>query len=70
MKDKVEDEVPAMFKRLGYPFQISKSSLYAVGSPHTWPALLAALHWIVELLEYSERAEAAKARGRCCHCPW
>jgi kinetochore protein NDC80 len=51
-----------MFKRLNYPFQISKSSLYAVGSPHTWPALLAALSWVVELLTYEEKAEAARAQ--------
>lgn len=41
----IEDEVPLVFKRLRYPFQISKSALQAVGSPHTWPALLAALAW-------------------------
>lgn len=33
---KVEDEVPLLFKRLNYPFQISKSALFAVGSPHRW----------------------------------
>jgi kinetochore protein NDC80 len=41
----IEDEVPLVFKRLRYPFQISKSALQAVGSPHTWPGLLAALAW-------------------------
>ena len=60
---KVEDEVPVLFKRLGYPFQISKSALYAVGSPHTWPGLLAALNWIVELLTYEEQAEESKEGG-------
>jgi len=58
--DKVVDDVPIMFKRLHYPFGISKSALSAVGSPHTWPALLVALTWIVELLTYEERAEEAK----------
>lgn len=43
-----------------YPFQISKSNLTAVGSPHTWPSLLAALTWLVELLNYQERAEASR----------
>ena len=60
---KMEDEVPQVFKRLQYPFQISKSALYAVGSPHTWPGLLAALVWLVELLVYEERAEEARAAG-------
>ncbi|PSC74916.1 Kinetochore NDC80 [Micractinium conductrix] len=52
--------VPQLYKRLKYPFQISKSNLTAVGSPHTWPSLLAALTWMVELLSYQERAEAAR----------
>lgn len=31
-----------------------------MGSPHTWPSLLAALTWLVELLNYQERAEQAR----------
>ncbi|KAI8466535.1 MAG: hypothetical protein J3K34DRAFT_524465 [Monoraphidium minutum] len=58
---KVEDEVPLFFKRLNYPFQISKSALFAVGSPHSWPSVLAALTWLVELLNYEEKAEEAAA---------
>jgi hypothetical protein len=58
---KVEDEVPLFFKRLNYPFQISKSALFAVGSPHSWPSVLAALSWLVELLNYDDRAEDAAA---------
>lgn len=53
---KIEDDVPALYKRLRYPFGISKSALFAVGSPHTWPGLLAALTWLVELLNYEEKA--------------
>lgn len=37
----------------------SPCKLQAVGSPHTWPSLLAALAWLVELLTYDERAEAS-----------
>lgn len=55
-KEKLEDEIPAMFKRLKYPFQMSKSSLQAPGSPHTWPHILAAMAWLVEELSYEERA--------------
>lgn len=58
---KVEDEVPVFFKRLNYPFQISKSALFAVGSPHSWPAVLAALTWLVELLNYTEKVEGSSA---------
>ena len=49
---KFEDEMITMFKFLGYPFQIAKSSISAVGSPHAWPPLLAAIMWLVELLQY------------------
>merc|ERR1712134_75139 len=49
-----------MFKKLGYPSQISKSSLYAIGSPTTWPSLLAAMHWLVRLLEYIDKIEKNK----------
>lgn len=54
---KFEDEVTMAFKALGYPFPISKTGLVAAGSPHTWPALLAALTWLVELLQYDEVRE-------------
>lgn len=56
----VAEEVPAMFKRLRYPFNISKSHLQAVGSPHAWPSLLAALVWLTELLQYERQTEQAK----------
>ena len=58
---KLEEEVPQLYKRLRYPFTISKSNLTAVGSPHTWPTILAALCWAVELLNYSARAEISRA---------
>jgi kinetochore protein NDC80 len=57
----VAEDVPLIFKRLKYPFNISKSHLQAVGSPHAWPSLLAALNWIVELLQYEKQVEVAMA---------
>nr|XP_024389802.1 kinetochore protein NDC80 homolog [Physcomitrium patens] len=54
----VEEEVPVVFKRLGYPFQISMSALYAAGSPYTWPGLLAALVWLIHLLLHQEATES------------
>jgi hypothetical protein len=33
----VEEAIPAIFKQLGYPFSISKTAVYAAGTPHTWP---------------------------------
>ena len=37
----VVNDVHTMFKGLSYPAQISKTSLSAVGSAHTWPTILA-----------------------------
>jgi kinetochore protein NDC80 len=51
---KFEDEVISIFKFLRYPYNISKNGLSAVGSPHSWPQLLASLMWVIELLEYDE----------------
>ena len=50
---KPEEEIPKIFKELGYPFMISKTSMYALGSPHTWPTILAALVWMVDLIKVS-----------------
>jgi kinetochore protein NDC80 len=51
---KFEDEIVAMFKQIGYPCQISKANITAAGTPHAWPSLLAALVWLVEVLQYDE----------------
>jgi SMC interacting uncharacterized protein involved in chromosome segregation len=58
---KIEDEIPAFFKQLGYPITISKNSLLAVGAPNSWPSLLLSLHWLqdfVRMDEYSIENEA------------
>ena len=54
---KFEDEVSMAFRCLGYPFPISKTGLVAVGSPHTWPALIAAIDWLVDLLVIRDEEE-------------
>jgi kinetochore protein NDC80 len=51
MEKRPEEEVPKILKSLGYPFTIHKTSLSNVGSPHTWPILLGALHWLMELVK-------------------
>lgn len=48
---KLEEEVPKLFKSYGYPNAIAKSAMYTVGTPHTWPILLAALHWFKDQVE-------------------
>jgi SMC interacting uncharacterized protein involved in chromosome segregation len=44
-------EVPEFLNFLGYPFKIRKQALQNVGSPHAWPLLLAAIVWMVELID-------------------
>eukprot|EP00164_Ancoracysta_twista_P008580 GFYU01012446.1.p1 GENE.GFYU01012446.1~~GFYU01012446.1.p1 ORF type:complete len:596 (+),score=258.35 GFYU01012446.1:138-1925(+) len=52
--DKPEEGVIAIFKKLRYPFTITKGSLVSVGTKHAWPPLLAALRWLAEILMYEE----------------
>jgi kinetochore protein NDC80 len=47
-----------IFKALGYPFEVRKQSLYTVGSQHSWPALVATLTWLIDVLEYDEEVTA------------
>lgn len=47
---KFEDDVGAQMRSLRYPFTLSKSTLSAVGTPHTWPHLLGSISWLIELL--------------------
>jgi kinetochore protein NDC80 len=54
---KFEDEVSMSYRCLGYPFPISKTGLVAVGSPHTWPALVAAIDWLVDVLTIRDEEE-------------
>ncbi|CDI83975.1 HEC/Ndc80p family protein, putative [Eimeria acervulina] len=69
--ENVNDEVPKLFKEIGYPFPISKSAMLAPGTGHQWPHHLAALSWLCELLIYEnefffqeeEAADMQAARG-------
>ncbi|KTG02904.1 hypothetical protein cypCar_00025591 [Cyprinus carpio] len=36
---------------LGYPFALSKSSMYSIGAPHTWPQALGALIWLIDTVK-------------------
>ncbi|KAF0720072.1 Aste57867_572 [Aphanomyces stellatus] len=49
---KIEEDVGNCFRTLKYPFPISKTALAAVGTLHSWPPLLAAISWLIELLTY------------------
>ncbi|XP_067949973.1 kinetochore protein NDC80 homolog [Watersipora subatra] len=43
--DRHEDEIPYIFKTLGYPFIITRSAVLSI-APHSWPQLCHALVWL------------------------
>lgn len=43
------EEVPSVLRMLGYPFTVSKNHLLNVGSPHSWPVLLGAITWLIDV---------------------
>lgn len=49
---KPEEEIPRILKHVGYPFLISKASMFAIGTLHTWPHMLAALTFLIEVVSY------------------
>lgn len=51
---RLDEDVPNFFKSMGYPYAISKNSLLAVGAPNSWPSLLAALAWLIDLVKLSD----------------
>jgi len=52
LQKKFEDEVPLLLRQAGYPYaaDISKSHLQAIGAQHSWPGMLAMLHWFVQAI--------------------
>lgn len=60
---KIEDEVQALYKALRYPFTLSKTALSAVGSATSYPAILGALVWLVDLLTYEMQCRAEEEDG-------
>ena len=47
----VKEDIPNALAYIGYPFSIKKSTIAAINTNHNWPTILAAIRWIVELLE-------------------
>uniref|UniRef100_A0A8C2Q1V1 Kinetochore protein NDC80 n=1 Tax=Cyprinus carpio TaxID=7962 RepID=A0A8C2Q1V1_CYPCA len=54
-----------MLEDLGYPFVLSKTSMYSIGAPHTWLQALGALIWLIDkvtLLQIFNRVMVKKGR--------
>lgn len=54
LSSRPEDDIPTLYKSLGYPYTISRSALLTVATPHTWPLLLHALCWLIGLAQQTE----------------
>ncbi|ETN80894.1 HEC/Ndc80p family protein [Necator americanus] len=48
----VAEEVPMIFRGLGYPTAIKPSTMQTIGASHSWPTLLGALTWLIEVVNY------------------
>lgn len=53
-----EEEIRVFFKLVGYPFVLPKTALQSIGSPHTWPLLIAATEWLVISLKVAQDTES------------
>lgn len=53
IEGRIEDEVPAIMRRLRYPEKVNKSWLQAISGPNTWHRLLAVLEWLCLLVQYN-----------------
>uniref|UniRef100_A0A2P2I2K5 Kinetochore protein NDC80 homolog n=1 Tax=Hirondellea gigas TaxID=1518452 RepID=A0A2P2I2K5_9CRUS len=45
-----DEEIPKLLLLLQYPVKLPKSAFASVGSPHSWPALLAMLAWLCDIV--------------------
>lgn len=54
VEGKMEDEVPAIMRRLKYPVEVNRSKLQAISGPNTWPQLLAVLDWLTMLVRIND----------------
>lgn len=51
MSKKPEEQIPTLFKNIGYPFTIQKSYLHSCGASGSWATLLGALTWLKNRIE-------------------
>jgi kinetochore protein NDC80 len=56
-KGQYDEEIPKLFRSLEYPIAIQKGELKVI-SQHHWPRLLAALTWLVDLVQFDETRTA------------
>ncbi|KAA8536519.1 hypothetical protein F0562_028997 [Nyssa sinensis] len=52
--NKLEEDLYTVLKQLNCPIKLNKSALRAPGTPHSWPNLLAVIHWLVQIAMYND----------------
>ncbi|XP_043698488.1 kinetochore protein NDC80 homolog [Telopea speciosissima] len=57
--NKLEEDLPLLLKHLNCPIKLNKSALKAPGTPHTWPSLLAVIHWLVQIALYKDHVSSS-----------
>ncbi|GAB4842234.1 hypothetical protein Ancab_012200 [Ancistrocladus abbreviatus] len=60
---KVEDDLPLLLKFLNCPLKLQKSVLRAAPPPHSFPALLAVIYWLVQIADYSDHLSSIDGTG-------
>ncbi|KAH9618422.1 hypothetical protein KSS87_001752 [Heliosperma pusillum] len=50
---KLEDELFSVLKFLNCPYKINKSAFRAPGAPHSFPLILAIIHWLVQVADFT-----------------
>ncbi|XP_075505886.1 kinetochore protein NDC80 homolog [Primulina tabacum] len=56
---KLDEELNQVLKFLKCPLKLNKSALRAPGTPHSWPNLLAVIHWLVQIIKYNGYVESS-----------
>ncbi|PIM98610.1 Centromere-associated protein HEC1 [Handroanthus impetiginosus] len=51
---KIDEDLSHALKFLKCPLKLNKSALRAPGTPHSWPNLLAVIHWLVQIIKYND----------------
>ncbi|KAL3382431.1 hypothetical protein AABB24_002125 [Solanum stoloniferum] len=51
---KLEDKLQTLMKSLNCPVKLNKSTLCTAGTPHHWPSLFAAIHWLAQLCKFDD----------------
>lgn len=51
---KLDEDLQIVLKSLNCPVKLNKSALRAPGTPHSWPNLLAVIHWLVQISMYND----------------